>query len=166
MIFIAFIVYHMNFNVFIIILMSDCVVVILFQSSCANLWNCLYLWIKQQLEALQGLPRNSLKVFKPFSPKLLLQWFYWAVSSQQQVSDQLVTVSTFNFTVNSVLCRPVFNNAKHSICIALVQVHLDKVTVLIEAPLGVFRIRDIRGKNYQDTGLFEEKVFGIQHIEK
>ena len=35
-----------------------------------------------------------------------------------------------------------------------------------EAPLGVFGIRDIHGKNYQDTGLFEEKVFGIQRIEK
>ena len=35
-----------------------------------------------------------------------------------------------------------------------------------EAPLGVFGIRDIQGKNYRDTGYFEEKVIGIQDIEK
>ena len=42
------------------------------------------------------------------------------------------------------------------------------MTILNEAPLGVFGIRDIRGKNYWDTGygIFEEKVIGIQDIEK
>ena len=35
-----------------------------------------------------------------------------------------------------------------------------------EAPLGVFGIQDIRGKNYQDTGYLRKKVIGIQDIEK
>ena len=35
-----------------------------------------------------------------------------------------------------------------------------------EAPLGVFGIRDVRGKKLPGYGIFEEKVIGIQDIEK
>ena len=33
---------------------------------------------------------------------------------------------------------------------------------LIEALLGVFGIRDIRGKNYRDTGYFRKKLWGYR----
>ena len=32
----------------------------------------------------------------------------------------------------------------------------------VEAPLGVFRIRDIRGKNYRDTGYLRKKLLGYR----
>ena len=38
--------------------------------------------------------------------------------------------------------------------------------LLNEAPLGVFGIQDIRGKNYRNTGYLRKKVIGIQDIEK
>lgn len=105
-------VYYMNFNIFIIILMSDCVVVILFQSSCANLWSYLVIMEKVAAASITKLSKEFIILFKPFSSNLFIPWFKRAVSSQQQVSGQLVTVFNFYFYSQFHIMRTCINKCQ------------------------------------------------------
>lgn len=51
--------------------MTDCVMVILFQSSCAYLWSRLVIVKKAAAESIARLAEEFIILFKPFSSKLL-----------------------------------------------------------------------------------------------
>ena len=51
--------------------MTDCVVVILFQSSCVNLWSRLVIMKKAAPESITWLAKEFIILLKPFSSKLL-----------------------------------------------------------------------------------------------
>ena len=55
--------------------MTGCVVVILFQSSCAYLWSRLVIMKKAAAESITRLAKEFIILFKPFSFKLLFPWF-------------------------------------------------------------------------------------------
>ena len=56
-------------------------------------------------------------------------------------------------------CKPTFKALNFSFKRELYNKRISKIN---EAPLGVFGIRDIRGKNYRDTGYLRKKLLGYR----
>ena len=85
-------------------------------------------------------------VFEKFTSAYLFQ------IAREKSCDYLLIIYTINITSNQQILTA-------RVCLVPSTDWLKQTT---EAPLGVFGIRDIRGKNYRDTGYLRKKLLGYR----